>query len=101
MFSTLFTDKRCKMKAKVNFINQITSNTNEPLMDLMKEAKVKFKLPCAKGKCGKCLIKISGQVNEPTKNEIKALDPEKLAQGYRLACEVIVKGDVDVIVRKK
>lgn len=89
------------MKAKVNFINQITTQTGQPLMDVMKDAKVKIKLPCGKGKCGKCLIKVKGEVNEPTKNEIKAIDPEKLAQGYRLACEVIVEGDVNVVVRKK
>lgn len=89
------------MKAKVNFINQITATTGQPLMDVMKDAKVKLKLPCGNGKCGKCLVKIKGEVNQPTKNEIKAISPEKLAEGYRLACEVIVEGDVNVVVRKK
>ncbi|MGB3368242.1 MAG: 2Fe-2S iron-sulfur cluster-binding protein [Acidaminobacteraceae bacterium] len=89
------------MKVKVNFINQITTKTGQPLSKVMEDAKVKFKFPCGKGKCGKCLVKITGDVNEPTKNEIKAIDPEKLAQGYRLACEVIVEGDINVVVRKK
>lgn len=89
------------MKAKVNFINQITTKTGEPLSKVMEDAKVKLKLPCGKGKCGKCLVKVKGEVNEPTKNEIKVIDPEKLAEGYRLACEVIVEGDVNVVVRKK
>jgi Na+-transporting NADH:ubiquinone oxidoreductase subunit NqrF len=89
------------MKAKVNFINQITVKADQPLIDVMKEAKVKLKLPCGKGKCGKCLVQIEGEVNEPTKNELSAISKEKLDQGYRLACEVIVKGDVSVVVRKK
>lgn len=89
------------MKAKVNFINQITTDTGKPLMDVMQDAKVKLKLPCGKGKCGKCLVKVKGDVNEPTKNELKAISPDKLEKGYRLACEVIVEGDVNVVVRKK
>ncbi len=89
------------MKAKVNFINQITTDSGQKLTDIMEEAKVKIKLPCGKGKCGKCLVKVEGSVNPPTKNELSVLDPEKLEQGYRLACEVIVEGDVEVVVRKK
>lgn len=89
------------MKANVNFINQITTKTGKPLVEVMDEAKVKLKIPCGKGKCGKCLVKLDGEVNEPTKNELKAISPEKLAEGYRLACEVIVEGDVNVVVRKK
>lgn len=89
------------MKAKVNFINQITVKSGEPLIDVMDEAKVKIKLPCKKGKCGKCLIRVKGEVNEPTKNELKLIPKDKLEKGYRLACEVVVEGDVNVIVRKK
>ncbi len=49
--------------------------------------------PCGgRGTCGKCVVRcVEGELTEPTEAERKALDPEQLAQGYRLACQARVK----------
>ncbi|MHA1728866.1 MAG: ASKHA domain-containing protein [Promethearchaeota archaeon] len=54
-----------------------------------------------KGTCGKCIIKIidpqtEKNCSEPTQNEIKILGKEKLMEGYRLACQTTILGDLRV-----
>lgn len=53
-----------------------------------------------KGECGKCLIKLKGNVNEPTEYELRLLE-SKIEDGYRLACRTKVLGDVEVIFNEK
>jgi uncharacterized 2Fe-2S/4Fe-4S cluster protein (DUF4445 family) len=46
-----------------------------------------------KGKCGKCKVKIEAGIeglNPPTESELKALLPQELNRGYRLACAISV-----------
>lgn len=50
-----------------------------------------------KGFCGKCLVEVlEGKVPPPTDQERKRISPEKIAKGYRLACQVIVQEDMTV-----
>lgn len=72
-----------------------------PLTDVLDKAPFKIKIPCGKGKCGKCKCKVSGNVNAPTENEKKRLSEKELEAGYRLACEVIVEGEVHVMKADK
>lgn len=54
-------------------------------------------MPCGgHGKCGKCRVTVSGEVSAPTEDEIRALTPDELARGIRLACRVTVLGDCSV-----
>lgn len=54
-------------------------------------------MPCGgHGKCGKCRVILSGDVSAPTEDEKRALSPEELASGVRLACRVTVLGDCTV-----
>ena len=50
--------------------------------------------PCGgKGLCGRCLIRlITGQVTSPSLTEENILTPERLSQGYRLACQARIVG---------
>jgi len=50
--------------------------------------------PCGgKGLCGRCLIRlITGQVSSPSLTEENILTPERLSQGYRLACQARIVG---------
>ena len=82
------------MKHKVSFIYKARDEEN--LSDLIKKSKVDIKMPCKKGKCGKCAIKIEGSVNPPTKNERKSLSEKELENGYRLACEIKILGDIKI-----
>ena len=54
-------------------------------------------MPCGgHGKCGKCRVTVTGEVSDPTEDERRALSPEELANGIRLACRVTVLGDCTV-----
>ena len=54
-------------------------------------------MPCGgHGKCGKCRATVTGEVSLPTEDEQRALPPDELAQGIRLACRVTVLGDCTV-----
>ena len=54
-------------------------------------------MPCGgHGKCGKCRVTVTGEVSDPTEDEKRALSPDELAEGIRLACRVTVLGDCAV-----
>ncbi len=54
-------------------------------------------MPCGgHGKCGKCRVTVMGEVSDPTEDEKRALFPDELAEGIRLACRVTVLGDCTV-----
>jgi len=51
------------------------------------------------GTCGRCRVRVlSGQVSPLTTAEVNALDADELAEGYRLACQTEVGGDIKVHV---
>lgn len=84
---------------KVTFLPQgITIRV--PQNTTILEAAVLNKLPLestcnGKGTCGKCLVKVSGTVNEPSSHEIGRLS-EKKSEGWRLACQTKILGTVTV-----
>jgi len=82
--------------ASVIFESEVPAKEGTPLMDLLDESPFKIKVPCGKGKCGKCGCLATGQVNPPTANERKRFTEKQLAEGFRLACEVLVLGEVRV-----
>ncbi len=51
-----------------------------------------------RGTCGKCRVVVSGRVSELTDVEGQHLSAQELAQGYRLACQARVLGDLEVHV---
>ncbi len=54
-------------------------------------------MPCGgHGKCGKCRVTVTGEVSPPTEDEKRALTPDELAEGIRLACRTTVMGDCAV-----
>ena len=51
------------------------------------------------GQCGRCIVQVlDGEVSEPTSLELEQLLPEKIDQGYRLACCTIPLSDCKVRV---
>lgn len=90
------------MSINVKFISQTEVKKGKTALQAAKEAKIKIEHSCdGKGKCGKCIVKIiEGEVSEPTKDEIKRLGEKKIEEGYRLACEVELQGDVTLEVHK-
>ncbi|KIX11250.1 ASKHA domain-containing protein [Dethiosulfatarculus sandiegensis] len=64
-----------------------------PLIELLSKAGYTLRFDCGGlGVCGKCLVRISSReaASPPSPAEFKNLGPEKLGQGWRLACQVKV-----------
>lgn len=87
--------------AQVIFEEVHKTKKDTPLMAILSDAPFKIKISCGKGKCRKCRCIATGDVNPPTENEKKAFTEEELSNGFRLACEVIVQGEVHVQKIKK
>jgi len=53
-----------------------------------------------KGSCGKCRINLvkasAGAANAPDESEIRILGRQQLSAGYRLACRLMVSGDISL-----
>lgn len=86
------------MKAKAKFTKKLKLKKEKTILEAAKDLNIKIKAPCsAKGKCGKCVVKVlNGDVSELSKAEKKLLSDKKLDKGYRLACEAKIVGDIEV-----
>ncbi len=96
----MFFAKKCQITIKnKNITLEAKSGTN--LYKLLKDNGVNVTSLCdGNGQCGKCKVKISApdglEINKPTKKDRLILAPMNLENGYRLACEYIVKSDIIV-----
>jgi uncharacterized 2Fe-2S/4Fe-4S cluster protein (DUF4445 family) len=70
------------------------------LLEAARKAGVGLNAVCGgSGTCGTCRVRIvEGKVSPPNKSEEKFLDQGEFTEGYRLACQVEVLGDVLVDV---
>ncbi|MEM1658315.1 MAG: ASKHA domain-containing protein [Candidatus Jordarchaeales archaeon] len=73
------------------------------ILEIARSAGVSLRSDCGgKGVCGKCRVVLTGgraEVNPPTSVELKYLNGEELASGYRLACQAYVsEGSLTVLV---
>lgn len=65
----------------------------------LNQNEVYVETPCgARGYCRKCLVKVMGEVPEPTPADHEQLTADELAAGYRLSCQLKVAGDLTVAV---
>jgi uncharacterized 2Fe-2S/4Fe-4S cluster protein (DUF4445 family) len=78
----------------------IHAEHGSPLNGALEQAGVYLEGPCGgRGACGLCEVMISGgDVNPPTRAELRQLSEDKRLQGYRLACQTRVLGDIHVTV---
>ncbi|MGQ9759776.1 MAG: ASKHA domain-containing protein [Candidatus Methanomethylicaceae archaeon] len=70
------------------------------VMQAAQRAGVDLALICGgKGFCGKCLVEVvEGKVSPPNEQEKKRIREDKLAKGYRLACQLVVEGNMTINV---
>jgi uncharacterized 2Fe-2S/4Fe-4S cluster protein (DUF4445 family) len=67
------------------------------LIEAALEAGAVLDLPCGgEGVCGKCRVRASQGAAEPLPCDRAAISPGDLAQGFRLACQMIVSGPMTV-----
>ncbi len=82
-----------------NITLEAKSGTN--LYKLLKENNIPISSLCdGNGQCGKCRVKISSpngaEINKPTKKDRLILALMNIENGYRLACEYVIKSDIVV-----
>lgn len=89
--------------SKINFQTQFNPDKEKTIAEIADKVGIKIKLPCGgKGKCGKCLVQVAdGELNPPTKEEIKLIKKADLEAGMRLACLAVPKGDLTLRLDKK
>ncbi|MBM7570596.1 2Fe-2S iron-sulfur cluster-binding protein [Aquibacillus albus] len=77
-----------------NSVYKVIPKANQTLLDTALNQDQMLSFKCKKGTCGKCMVKVLNGMEclrEPTIQEDKKLET-KLNQGYRLACQAVVKG---------
>ncbi len=91
---------------KINFINNksVEVKKSTTILEAARKAGVLIESPCnAVGVCGKCKVKIaSGNIEDVVQQDTQhhVTDAEK-AEGYVLACQSKVMGDIDVEIVSK
>jgi uncharacterized 2Fe-2S/4Fe-4S cluster protein (DUF4445 family) len=71
--------------------------TGTLLTEAAKKAGVEIMQPCgAQGRCGRCALQVT--TGDVRRRSTVRLSPEDIADGYALACQSIVEGDVTVLV---
>lgn len=76
--------------------------TGVTLLSAATSARVAIDAPCGdRGVCGKCRVQAEGALEPPTRAERVLIDAEELHEGWRLACQARVAGDVTVRVPER
>lgn len=85
---------------KVPFLNRVWEvKKGENLLEALQRERIELNSYCGgMGSCGKCVVKIKGEeISSPNSLEEKHLK-EKIKEGFRLACQVEVYGEIEVDV---
>ncbi len=78
----------------------IVKGSGERLQELLFRQGVTANVPCGgKGICGKCRVKVAGDVSAPNESERVHLTREELQNGWRLLCMCRVYGEAVVEVQ--
>ncbi len=75
------------------------AQAGETLLQVAMRAGVEIESVCGgRGTCGKCRVIATRGLGPVTDLERRALSAAERAKGYRLACQALVEGDVEVVV---
>ncbi|KQC11676.1 MAG: hypothetical protein APR62_09320 [Smithella sp. SDB] len=78
---------------------ELTVSEETILADALIDAGVSLPMPCGgKGVCGRCKVKVEGQLSERTDIEVTV---QKDHPGYRLACQTRITGNTCVHIQKR
>lgn len=71
--------------------------TNTLLSDAAQQAGVEIGQPCGgQGRCGRCAVLV--QAGSVRRRSTLRLSPADVEQGYALACQTVVEGDVSILI---
>jgi uncharacterized 2Fe-2S/4Fe-4S cluster protein (DUF4445 family) len=80
----------------VNLTNQnrvVPGKKGITVGELLRSYASQFGFPCnGNGTCGKCRVRVEGEVSPPTENETRLLSAAELAGGIRLGCQTVLLG---------
>ncbi|MFO7815338.1 MAG: ASKHA domain-containing protein [Halanaerobiales bacterium] len=83
-------------------VQKITCSEGEILLKVLLANDYEISAYCGgEGICGKCKVKLSGEIRKPNPQEIKFLEQEELEKGYRLSCLYRVNKDLTVHLEAK
>ena len=78
---------------------ELSARAGTPLRDLLFEQGVEF--PCGgQGRCRGCRIRILKGKAEVNRAQQERLSPGEIAEGWRLACQCAVEGDLEIELRQ-
>jgi len=78
---------------------ELSAPAGTPLRDLLFEQGVEF--PCGgQGRCRGCRIRVLNGKAEVNRAQQERLSPEEIASGWRLACQCVVEGDLEIELRQ-
>ena len=78
---------------------ELSAPAGTPLRDLLFEQGVEF--PCGgQGRCRGCRIQVLKGQAEVNGAQQERLSPEEIAEGWRLACQCAVEGDLEIELRQ-
>lgn len=91
-----------RYKVKIHepgIVRTISAEEGANLLKLLREQGVSVNTPCGgSGTCGKCAVKVTGHMAEPSGSEVRLLGEQKLGMGFRLACSNYIFSDIDVYI---
>lgn len=68
-----------------------------PFVEVARHLRIPLNLPCGgEGNCGKCRVRVQQGVAPPTEADRRHFTPDELAQGYRLACQLVLNAPLVV-----
>jgi len=78
---------------------KIRARKEESILSALRKSGITIDALCGgRGLCGKCRIRVvKGETNSPTSNEVRILG-DLIKNGWRLACQVMPKSDLEVEV---
>ncbi len=75
----------------------VNVNTGTLLSEAAQRAGVEISQPCGgQGRCGRCAVQVV--TGSARRRSSLRLSPEDIANGYVLACQTVIEGDVEVVV---
>lgn len=89
-------------KHKVTFLperKEVEVDEGTTLFEAAEKAGVYLNSLCGgEGVCGKCRVQVTGGQAKPNKDSITFLSKEEIQSGYVLACQTVVKDNLEVVV---
>lgn len=87
---------RCKLRVYPDGIEGFVEK-DTTILEGLEKLGIKLETLCGgAGWCGQCIIKAIGALSEISSNEKNLLSEEMLKDGYRLACQTVIKGNADI-----